>query len=93
MTDWKLVFAGGAIGILGMGAGAWLFGSRPVEAQAQAPFTQCIIARQESLDTNNQGNVEMPHVDHVINIPPGWVPVGGGGLRGDGPVSAVILCR
>lgn len=91
MTDWKLVFAGGAIGILGMGAGAWLFGSPRAEAQ-QGPFTQCIIARQESLDTNNQGQIETPRIDRTIRIPSGWTPIGGGGLVGEW-VGTVIVCR
>lgn len=93
MKDWKLIMMGCAIGTVCSTTTAWLVTSHPVEAQAQGQFTQCIIARQESLDTNDRGEIEAPHVDRVVNIPPGWVPVGGGGFRGDGADSAVVLCR
>ena len=92
MKDWKLILIGCAIGTVCSTTTAWLVTSHPAEAQAERPFTQCIIARQETLDTNNQGQIEAPRVDRTVIIPAGWVPIGGGGLVGEW-VGTVILCR
>ncbi len=90
MKDWKLILIGCAIGTVCSTTTAWLVTSHPVEAQAQGPFTQCILAQQEHLDTNNQGQVEAPRVDHTVLIPSGWTPIGGFGTGGYG---GVVLCR
>ena len=93
MKDWKLILMGCAIGTVCSTTTAWLVTSHPVEAQAQGPFTQCIIARQETLDTNNQGQIEAPRIDHTVIVPPGWVPLGGGGEANDDSDATIILCR
>ena len=93
MKEWKLVVAGGLIGMLGMGAGAWVFGSRPVEAQDQVPQAQyrdCFFARQESVDVNDQSLVEPPQANRLIRVPTGWTVVSAGGTGG---YSTVLLCR
>ena len=93
MKDWKLILIGCAIGTVCSTTTAWLVASHPVEAQAQGPFTQCIIARQETLDTNNQGQIDAPRVDHTINIPPGWLPIGGGGRSDNTYEATIVLCH
>lgn len=90
MKDLRLILIGCAIGTVCSTTTAWLVTSRPVEAQAQGPFTQCTFARQETLDTNDQGVVETVRLDRSVNIPPGWVPVGGTVYGRDG---GVVLCR
>ena len=55
MKEWKLVVAGGLIGILGMGAGAWVFGSRPVEAQ-QAQYRECFVALRLGVNGDEHGS-------------------------------------
>lgn len=85
----KLVVAGGLIGMLGMGAGAWVFGARPVEAQQQAPqvnWRECFNAVQPSVEVSNQSVVDAPSPERTVRIPNGWVVVGGG----DG---TILLCR
>lgn len=90
MEQWKLVVAGGAIALAGMGAGSFVFGAQP--ARAQRTYTECFIARQESLDTNGSGDIETLDEGHTIHVPRGWEVVGGGGLFGSW-VGAVVLCR
>lgn len=88
---WKLVLAGGAIAIAGIVAGAALFGSPPAAAQ-RAGFRECFVARQESLDTNGSGQIERLDLGHTVLVPPGWTPIGGGGLVGNW-TATVVLCR
>lgn len=94
MEGHKLVLAGGAIALAGIGVGAFLFSPRPATAQV-SPFRECIIARQESLDTNGSGVIAEAGLNFRIVIPPGWEPIGGGGPEGgrDGWLGTVILCR
>jgi hypothetical protein len=95
MEHWKSMVAGGVVATLGIAVGATLFGSHPAGAQ-DAQFRECIIARQESLDTGHDGHVARPDVAHTILVPPGYVPVGGGGFLGGqyaNPTAAVVLCR
>ena len=92
MKDLRLILIGCAIGTVCSTTTAWLVTSRPVEAQAQGPFTRCFVARQESVDTGNDGNVESPSIANMINVPTGWVPVGGGALSPNW-TSSVVLCR
>lgn len=90
MKEWKLVIAGGLIGMLGMGAGAWVFGSRPAEAQEQVPQThwrECFFARQESVEVNDQSVVDTPGENRLIRVPNGWTVVSSGsGSHGHGTV-------
>ena len=95
MKEWKLVVAGGLIGILGMGAGAWVFGSRPVEAQEQqqvfqVQYRECFAATQESVDVNDQSLVEAPAANRRIRIPNGWTVVSSGGTAG---FATILFCR
>jgi hypothetical protein len=94
MEGHKLVLAGGAIALAGMVVGGLFFGARPVAAQT-GPFRECVIARQESVDTGDSGAIASADAAHRIAIPPGWEPIGGGGPEGgrDGWLGSVILCR
>ncbi|UJR83567.1 hypothetical protein [Sandaracinus amylolyticus] len=92
MDQWKLVLTGGGIAIVGMGVGAALFGTRPAVAQ-DAGFRECIVARQESVDVNGEGQMEHADRGHTVFVPPGWTPVGGGGLWPGNPTSTIVLCR
>lgn len=93
MDNWKLVMAGGVIALAGMVVGAWLFGGTPAVAQTDG-WRDCFVARQESVDTNGSGRTESVDMGHTVLIPSGYVPVGGGGLWGDGnTTSTVVLCR
>jgi hypothetical protein len=96
MKEWKLVVAGGLIGMLGMGAGAWVFGSRPVEAQEQAPQVQwreCFFAEQEAVDVNDQSVVATPSANRLIRVPSGWTVVSSGGSSRESVVGTVMFCR
>ena len=90
----KLVLAGGLIGMLGMGAGAWVFGARPVEAQQQAPqvnWREWFFGFQEPVDVNDQGVVQTPGANRLVQVPAGWTVVSGGGV---GPGHGIVLfCR
>lgn len=93
MKEWKLVVAGGLIGMLGMGAGAWVFGSRPAEAQESVPqvhWRECFFGYQESVDVSDQGIVETPQPNRLIQVPTGWSVVSAGGTGGH---STVLFCR
>lgn len=92
MESWKLVATGGAIAVAGMAFGAWVFGVRPASAQASG-FRECIIARQESLDTNGDGVIARPDPGHTVRIPSGWTPIGGGGLWPGNDTSTIVFCR
>lgn len=91
MKDLRLILIGCAIGTVCSTTTAWLVASRPVEAQAQGPYTQCFVARQESIDTNDHGQIERLEERRMVNIPPGWVPIGGGGEPIAG--AAIVLCH
>jgi hypothetical protein len=94
MEGWKLVMAGGVIALAGMAVGASLFGAQPVVAQSSG-WRDCFIARQESVDTGGSGTTERVDLGHVVLVPAGYEPVGGGGMGlGDGNgTSTVVLCR
>ncbi len=93
MKDWKLALVVGGVALGGVVVGAQCFGARPVQAQV-GPYVRCVIARQESLDTHNDGNIEAPNLDHVVLIPAGWEPIGGGGpSTSDNHLGTVVLCR
>lgn len=95
MTDWKFaLFAGGAIGIAGMSAGAGIFGSPPAQAQAeqqafQVQYRECFLAKQEAVDVNDQSLVEAPGANRRIRVPNGWTVVSGGGAAHP----SVLFCR
>ena len=60
-----------------------------VEAQS-ATYQECFFGHQESVDINNEGQVEEPDQDRLIKIPTGWTVVSGGGYE-DGGV--ILFCR
>ena len=91
MKDWKLALVVGAMTLGGVVLGATLFGSDPVQAQ-QGPYRECFIARQETVDTNNEAMIERPGRNRLITVPPGFEPVGAGGLDGNW-VGVVAFCR
>ena len=92
MDSWKLVLMTGLVALGGVGVGATVFGSQP--AQAQRPqFRECFVARQESLDTNGESQVQRPDRGHLVAIPRGWTPVGGGGYVASSHMGSVVLCR
>ncbi len=91
MESWKLVCMTGVVALAGVAVGATVFGSHPAEAQ-QGPWRQCVVARQESVDVNGDSDIETPTRGHLINVPSGWEPVGGGLVQHNW-VGAVVLCR
>lgn len=56
-------------------------------AAPRAQFTECFAAR--AWDASGRA-VNSGRLPQTLRIPPGWTPVGGGALGGDG---VVILCR
>ena len=61
----------------------------PAAAQTAA-FHECFVGRQESVDINDEGRVERPRANRLIQIPRGWVVVcGGGGPQG----GLVVFCH
>ena len=94
MEGWKLVAMGAAVMLLGMTAGAQLFGAHAAEAQTTERWHDCFVARQESVDTNGSGTTETVRLDHTILVPSGYVPIGGGGMTGSSAwIGGVVLCR
>ena len=91
MDQWKLAAVMGAVALGGVAVGGWLFGAQHARAQ-QAAFTQCFVARQESVDTNGEGLIAQPRQSETVHVPPGWTVVGGGGLVGNW-TSTIVLCR
>jgi hypothetical protein len=85
----RVVLAAGAIALAGFVLGAWVYRSDPARAQ-DAPFRQCVLGRQETVDIDDQGRVAVLERDRMIQVPRGWVPVGGGGTGGMG---VVLFCR
>lgn len=91
--DWKQVAAGGALVLGGVLAGAHVFGAH--DASAQAPrqqFRECILARQESVDVGGDGVVALDR-DHMIRVPTGWTPIGGGGGFSGNATMSMAFCR
>lgn len=91
MEQWKLAAVMGAVALGGVALGGLLFGSRPAQAQ-RAEFTECFLARQESVDTNAQGLIGRPGAAETIRIPSGYTVVSGGGV-GPNWLGSVVLCR
>ena len=91
MEQWKLALVVGTLVLGGVGLGAALFRAPAAEAQT-AGYRECMVARQESLDTNDSGEVQTPSAARVIRVPPGWQPVGGAGLFNNW-VAGVVFCR
>ncbi len=90
MEQWKLAAVMGAVALGGVALGGLLFGSHPAQAQ-RAQFTECFVARQQSVDTDDQGRVHQPSPAQLFMIPPGYTVVSGaGGLGHDG---TILLCR
>ena len=93
MQDWKLALVVGGVALGGVAVGAQCFGARPAQAQL-GPYTRCVIVRQESLDAHNDGSIDPPNIDHVVLMPVGWEPIGGGGYVGAAAhMGSVVLCR
>ena len=94
MQDWKLAVVVGCVALGGVVVGAECFGARPAQAQTAPPtYARCIVARQESLDTHDDGQIEGPGLNRTILIPSGWEVVGGGGIEGTHFLGSVLLCR
>lgn len=94
MQDWKLAVVVGGVALGGVVVGAQCFGARPVQAQtAPAAYARCIVARQESLDTHDDGQIEAPGLNRTILIPSGWDVVAGGGIENAHWLGAVLLCH
>ncbi len=93
MEQWKLALVMGVVALGGVAMGAACFGGGRAEAQATG-FRECIIARQESLDTDARGEIESPNPAHSIHVPAGWEVVGGSGVSATSNwVGAIVLCR
>lgn len=91
MEQWKLALVMGVVALGGVAVGAWAFGAPAATAQTP-PFRDCVIVRQESVDVNDSGEVQRIGLARTIRIPPGYTPIGGGGL-GPNWVGAMVLCR
>ena len=93
MQSWKVAAVASAMTLAGVVIGAVLLGHREAQAQQAPPrFRTCFIARQQSVDTNDEAHINMPGTNRLISIPDGWTVVSGGGLAQDDQGS-VILCR
>ena len=94
MEQWKLAAVIGAVALGGVVSGGWLFGSRGAAAQEEpreAEFTRCFVARQPTVDTDDEGRTAPLTRDHLVLVPDGYTAVGGGGgPAGDG---TVVFCR
>lgn len=88
MESWKLVLSTGLIALGGVAVGATVFGSEPAEAQTR--YRECIFARQETVDTDDEGRVAPPSRRRTVQIPHGWTPIVGGGFDRGG---ILLLCR
>lgn len=91
MDGWKLLVGGIVMAVGGGMVGAWV--AAPPHAEAQAGFTRCFIARQESVDTDGSGSIEAPDSGHTINIPSGRTVVGGSGITATSYLGGILLCR
>jgi hypothetical protein len=69
--------------------GSFRLASAEVEAQS-TNYQECFFGHRESVDINNQGQVEEPDQDRLIKIPKDWTVVSGGGYE-DGGV--ILFCR
>ena len=94
MEQWKLAAVMGAVALGGVAVGGWLCGVDHARAQEARPaFRECFVARQETVDTNNEGAVEPFRVDHIVTVPAGWTPISGGGGATSHGHGAVVFCR
>ncbi len=94
MEQWKLAAVIGVVALGGVAVGGWLFGANHADAQEARPaYRECFVARQENVDTNDRGQIEAFREDHVVLIPPGWTPIGGGGAGASGTHGTLVLCR
>ncbi|MBN8610176.1 MAG: hypothetical protein J0L92_06315 [Deltaproteobacteria bacterium] len=92
MEQWKLAAVTGAVALGGVAVGGWMFGTDSAWAQ-QRPFSECFIARQETVDTNDSGEIQAHGPDRTVRVPPGFTVVGGGGGQIGNWSSAIVLCR
>lgn len=90
MQNGKWMVMGGGMMLVGMAAGAHVFGAQPAEAQ-HTSFRECYAGHQETVDIDGHGVVAAPSTGHMVNVPAGWTVVSAGG---DGGGSVVVLfCR
>jgi hypothetical protein len=92
VQNWKLAIVVGGVALGGVVVGANCFGARPASAQEAVTYSRCFVARQESVDTRNDGTIETPNLDHTILIPRNWEVVGGGGGEGN-YLGFITLCH
>ncbi len=93
LEQWKLGLVMGLVALGGVAIGASFLGADRAEAQMTA-YRQCVLARQESLDTNGAGQIERIDSAHTIVIPAGWEVIGGSGVSATSNwVGAIVLCR
>lgn len=87
----KTLVLGAGLMLVGMIAGAQLFGAPSVAAQATR-HTLCFLARQEVVHVNSSGDIDSVSPAHTIHIPTGYEVVGGGGADEDGR-GYILICR
>lgn len=92
MEGWKLVAAGGVMTLLGMAAGAQLFGAQEAVAQ-DAAWRECFFGWQEAVDIDTNGVVAAVDRAHSITVPSGYTVISGGGGGGGGGAGFVLFCR
>jgi hypothetical protein len=97
MNDgWKTLVLGAGLMLVGMIAGAQLFGAPPLgpgSAIAQTTgYRLCFLARQEVVHVNSSGDIDSVSPAHTIHIPSGYEVVGGGGADTDGR-GYILICR
>lgn len=91
MNEGKWMAVGGVMTLVGIAAGAYLFGAPPAAAQ-HSGFRQCFGGQQEVVDINSSGDVTMPSPAYTVNVPAGWTVVSGaGGGRPDHMY--ILFCR
>lgn len=90
--SWIAAFVAAGIAIVGVIAGAHLFGAEPASAQAPRGYTQCFFGRQETVDIDANGVVATPSRAYTIRVPRGYKVVSGGG-SGRLDHGTILFCR
>ena len=86
---WKVLASGAVLMLVGLVAGAQLFGSPRAVAQTTS-YRVCFFGTQEPVDINSSGVVATPNPAHSIRVPSGYTVVSGGGGPGPGNI---LFCR
>jgi hypothetical protein len=87
----KNLLLGAGLMLVGMVAGAQLFGAPSAVAQS-AGYRECFVGFQEGVDIDDSGTVHLPEASRNIRVPSGYTVVSGagGGSVGRG---YVLFCR